>query len=235
MKEKTMLRLRTVWLPGFMTVVLGAGCVIDETDDSAFAVAWDLVYVEEQGRVTCEDAGTPWVSIQARHLYTNSLYTGEFDCSALQGITQVLPHGPYEATLSLLDQQRRPVSLISGPFDIHRHGLTELPEIQFQIQTWELEWILIQTTPGGQRSASCAEVGARTVELETQLASEPREKYIFPCEDGGGISQAIRTGTYAYQVRLLDGAGAPISETLVMSYRVPDRNQALLQVSFEVN
>ncbi len=231
-----MWRLRTLWLPGFMIMTLGAvGCVIEEADDSAFETAWDLAYVDNQGRVNCEDAGTPWVSLQARHLHTNSLYTGEFSCEAMRGLSQVLPHGPYEATLSLLDEQKRPVSLITGgPFDIHRHGLTQLPDIEFQVQTWELEWILIRTTPGGQRSGTCAEIGARTVELETQLASEPHEKYSFPCEDGGGITQAIRTGTYAYQVRLLDGAGAKISETLVMSYRVPDANQARLQVSFEV-
>jgi hypothetical protein len=75
-------------------MTLGAvGCVIDGTDDSAFDVAWSLSYVDNQGRVSCEDAGTPWVSLQARLLQTNSVYTGEFDCTSLRGISQVLPHG----------------------------------------------------------------------------------------------------------------------------------------------
>jgi hypothetical protein len=230
-----MLRLRTLWLPGFMTMALGAvGCVIEEADDSAFLVSWDLAYVGEGSRVNCEDAGTPTVSLQARHLNTGATYVGEFPCSSLRGISQVLPHGQYEATLSLLDDRGRPVSLIQGgPFNIHRHGLTELPLIEFQVQAWELAWVLVRAIgPTSTRIASCAEGGVHTVELETQLASEPREKYTFPCEDGAGITQAIRTGTYAYQVRLLDAAGTMLTETEVKSYRVPDTLPAYLMETF---
>jgi hypothetical protein len=229
-----MWRSRTLWLPGFMMMTLGAvGCVIEEADDSAFLVSWDLAYVDNGGRVNCEDAGTPTVSLQARHLNTGSTYVGEFDCGSLRGITQVLPHGQYEATLSLLDDQKRPVSQITGgPFAVHRHGLTELPLIEFQVQTWELAWVLVRDLGGAMRPASCAEAGVHTVELETQLASEPREKYEFPCEDGDGITQAIRTGTYAYQVRLLDAGGQVLTETDVKSYKVPDSRPAFLMETF---
>ncbi len=228
-----MWRLRTLWLPGFMTMTLGAvGCVIEEADDSAFLASWDLAYVDNGGRVSCEDAGTPTVALDARHLNTGATYVGEFACSALRGISQVLPHGQYEATLSLLDEQKRPVSQIAGPFNIHRHGLTELPLIEFQVQVWELEWVLIRKVGTATRFTSCAEAGVRTIELETQLASEAREKFTFPCEDGGGITQAIRTGVYAYQLRLLDGGGNSVYETNVMSYEVPDARPASLDVEF---
>jgi len=230
-----MWRMRTLWLPGFMTMTLGAvGCVIEGADDSAFDVNWDLAYVDNGGRVNCEDAGTPWVSLQARHLNTNSVYAGEFPCPALRGVSQVLPHGQYEATLSLLDEQKRPVSQITGgPFSISRHGLTALPAIQFEIQTWELEWLLVRRVGDRTHAATCQEAGVRTIELETQLGSEGREKYTFPCEDSGGITQAIRTGTYAYQVRLLDAAGNVLTETPVKSYRVSDQGQAFLTETFE--
>jgi hypothetical protein len=229
-----MWRTGTLRLLGFMSMTLGAvGCVIEEADDSAFLSDWDLAYVDNGGRVTCEDAGTPTVSLQARHLNTGSTYVGEFACSALRGISQVLPHGQYEATLSLLDDKKRPVSEISGgPFSIHRHGLTELPLIEFQVQAWELAWTLVRRNGAGTRFTSCAEAGVRTIELETQLASEPHEKYTFPCEDGEGITQAIRTGVYAYQLRLLDAGGNPLFETNVMSYEVPASRPALIRTEF---
>jgi hypothetical protein len=231
-----MWRMRTLWLPGFMTMTLGAvGCVIEGADDSAFDVTWDLSYVDDGGRVNCEDAGTPWVSLQARHLNTNSVYSGDFPCASLRGISQVLPHGQYEATLSLLDEQKRPVSQITGgPFSVHRHGLTALPMIEFQIQTWELEWLIVRRVGDRTRPATCGEAGVRTIELETQLGTEGREKYTFPCDDLGGITQAIRTGTYAYQVRLLDAAGNMLTETPVKSYRVSDQAQAFLTETFEI-
>jgi hypothetical protein len=229
-----MWRLRTLWLPGFMLMTLGAvGCVIEEADDSAFLVSWDLFYVDNGGRVNCEDAGTPTVGLEARHLITGSTYSGEFDCSELRGITQRLPHGDYKVTLALLDELKRPVSLIDvGGFNIRRHGLTEMPLIEFQVQAWELQWVLVRETGTGTRFTSCAEAGVRTIELETQLANEPREIYTFPCEDGEGITQAIRTGLYAYQLRLLDDRGNPLFETNVMSYDVPAERPALIRTEF---
>ncbi len=231
-----MWRKRTLWLPGFMALTLGAvGCVVEGgADDSAFEVSWALSYVSDGAPVNCEDAGTPWVSLQARHLQTNSVYTGEFPCGSLRGITQVLPHGQYEVTLSLLDQQKRPVSQITGDgsFAIGRHGLTGLPPIEFQIQTWEVEWLLVHQVGNQMRAASCAEAGVKTVELETRLGSENREKFSFPCEEVPGITQAIRTGTYAYQLRLLDAAGNTLTETPVKSYRVPADAAAILSETF---
>ena len=155
---------------------------------------------------------------------------GEFACSALRGISQVLPHGQYEATLSLLDEQKRPVSEITGgPFNIHRHGLTELPLDRVPGPGLGAGLGAGRRHGGGTRPAPPArEAGVRTVELETQLASEPREKYTFPCEDGDGITQAIRTGIYAYQLRLLDAGGQVAHETNVMSYEVPDGPPGLI-------
>jgi hypothetical protein len=130
--------------------------------------------------------------------------------------------------------RRAPVSQIGGPFNINRHGLTELPLIEFQVQAWELAWTLVRKVGTGTRFASCSEAGVRFVELETQLASEPREKYTFPCEDGEGITQAIRTGLYTYQLRLLGAGGEPLYETLVTSYEVEGDKPALIRTQFEL-
>jgi hypothetical protein len=228
-----MWRTGTLRLLGFMSMTLGAvGCVIEEPDDSAFLATWDLAYVDEGGRVTCDDAGTPTVSLHARHLNTGSTYVGEFPCSSLRGISQVLPHGQYEATLALLDSKKRPVSQISGPFDIRRHGLTELPLIEFQVQAWELAWTLVRQVGERTQFTTCREAGVHTIELETQLANEPREKFSFPCEDGIGITEAIRTGVYAFQFRLLDAGGNTLFEDDVMSYEVEPTRPALIKWEF---
>ncbi len=80
----------------------------------------------------------------------------------------------------------------------------------------------------------CEEVGATTVELDTQLANEPHERFHWPCSDGGGISQAIRLGNYANKVRLLGAGGAVLSETNVMAMKVVETELPAISVQFDV-
>src|SRR4029453_14835768 len=154
---------------------------------------------------TCDDAGTPFVQLDARNLQTSAVYTTKTACGLLYARTEGLPLGPYEGTMSLLDGRGRPVSqIVGGPFDVRRHDLTALRPVQFQVQVFEVGWILVRQTGATSRPLTCTEAGARTVELITQLASEPSEKFTFDCNDGEGITQAIRVGNYAYQARLLN-------------------------------
>ena len=236
---------RTLWLAGLTVMSLGPlGCVVEDTDDSALVAQWRVAYVAEGGVVSCEDAGTPTVRVSAKNIRSGAMYTFDFPCGAGSGITDVLPVGAYEVTLALLDGFRtpdgvmagRPVSQITGgPWEVRRHGLTALDAIEFQVQVFEVDWILVKNVPGmGMRSVTCTEVGAATVELSAQLASEPAEKFRWACADGGGITQAIRVGNYANQVRLLNAMNLPLSETNVMPVRVVGTERPAITVQFDL-
>jgi hypothetical protein len=233
----SMWRLRTVWLAGFTTLSLAsAGCVISDADDSALIFDWGLQYVGD-GSVSCDDAGTPTVTLDAEHVQTRNKYTRSFPCIDRRGSSGVLPLGPYSVSISLKDRLGRPVSAIGGGIaEIHRHGLTDLGTILFQIQTWELTWSINRRSPDGNLvSVGCSEVGGQTVQLVTQLGEEDREMFSFRCEDRAGITQAIRTGSYGAQVKLLNTAGQVISQTDPMNYPVTADRRAALSITFDVN
>jgi hypothetical protein len=236
---------RTLWLAGLTMMSLGPlGCVVEDTDDSALVAQWRVAYVAGGGVVGCEDAGTPTVRLRARNIRSGAMYTANFPCSAGSGITDVLPVGDYEVELALLDnfvnpdgtKGGRPVSQITGgPWAVRRHGLTNLDPIEFQVQVFEIDWILVRNVAGqAMRSVMCEEAGATTVELDTQLGNEAHEKFRWPCADGGGVTQAIRVGNYANQVRLLGAGGAVLSETNVMPMRVVETERPAISVQFDL-
>jgi hypothetical protein len=203
---------RTLWLAGLTAMSLGPlGCVVEDADDSAFEFNWDVGYVAD-GRVSCADAGTPFVQMDARNLHTGAVYSTKPSCDLGYARSEVLPLGQYEVTMSLLDAKNRPVSqIVGGPFEVNRYDLTPLRAVLFQVQTFQLDWNL--ATEGARDFLTCAQAGARSVELITQLGTEEPEKFVFACEDGGGITQAIRVGRYAWRARLLDTAGQALSDT----------------------
>jgi hypothetical protein len=117
---------------------------------------------------------------------------------------------------------------------VRRHGLTGLDPIEFQVQVFEIDWILVRNTGTEMRSVMCQEAGAATVELDTQLGNEAHEKFRWDCSDGGGVTQAIRVGNYANQVRLLNAAGMVLSETNVMPMKVIDTERPAISVQFDL-
>jgi hypothetical protein len=233
---------RTLWLAGLTAMSLGPlGCVVEDTDDSAFVAQWRVAYVAGGGPVSCEDAGTPTVRLRARNIRSGAQYTANFPCTAGAGITEVLPVGDYEVELALLDsftnadgtKAGRPVSQITGgPWAVRRHGLTNLDPIEFQVQVFEIDWILVNTTTN--KSVMCETAGATTVELDTQLGNEAHEKFRWACSDGGGVTQAVRVGNYANQVRLLNAAGTVLSETNVMPMKVIETERPAISVQFDL-
>jgi hypothetical protein len=225
---------RTLWLAGLTAMSLGPlGCVVEDADDSAFEFDWQLAYVGD-GAVSCADAGTPFVQLDARNLHTQAVYPTKPSCDLGRARSDVLPDGQYEVTLSLLDRQGRPVSqIVGGPFQIGRHDLTRLPLVEFRVQAIDIAWNVVPA--GGAGFITCGQVGARTVELLTQLGTEPPEKLAsFPCDAGGGITPAIRVGNYRYQARLLDGAGQALSETGMEPLQVETDRLAQVDVMFAV-
>jgi hypothetical protein len=219
-----------------LATLAGTGCVINDTEDSAFRAFWSLEYVGG-GSVGCGHADVPEVSVVARHLGNNSPFPFKFPCDEGAGMTSVLPLGQYEVTLSALNSAREEVSRITGgPWEIRRHGITDLtPPIVFEVQSWSLTWAISRNLPGGaMRPAGCAEVGAKWVRLITQLGNKDRTQIDWPCEGGAGVSGAIQVGSYGAQVALLDAAQNTLSSTQVMNYPVNGTDRATLSVIFDV-
>jgi hypothetical protein len=213
-----MWKSRTLCLASLALGLFG-GCVIDETDDSAFEFQWQLEYVGG-GTAACENSGTPSVRMQTRHTQTANAQTFTWDCSAGAGVTPVLPLGLYDVNIALLDRQGRPVSAIEGQFEVRRHGLANLGRILFKVQIFEFSWTIVREPPGASAMAlNCGQAGAHSVEMVTQLASEPQESFTFTCEQGEGVTEAIRLGTYTFQGRLLNRAGQVLDETGVGDVR----------------
>jgi hypothetical protein len=216
------LRVRTLWLFGLTLAfgsALSAGCGGDG-GDARIAVNWAVAYVGPEA-TTCEAAGTPTVHLEARRPGSAQLYSFDFDCAPLNGITDYLPTGKYTITLSLLDLKKRPVASTTGDFDIRRHGTNELDAVRFDVQAFQVSWLLVLKGPNNAMSAPpCATFGVKTVEFSAQISSDTEgETFRFDCVEnpGVGLTSAIRTGNYKYQFQLLDAANTPISTGIINS------------------
>jgi hypothetical protein len=214
------LRVRTLWLFG-LTLALGsaasAGCGGDG-GDAQIAITWRVAYVGPE-LTDCDAAGTPTVRLEARRgsSTTTQPYSFEFPCASLKGVTEGLPTGNYDITLSLLDLKNRPVASTTGNFDVRRHGTNELNPVQFQVQAFQVSWLLVVKGPGNaMMTAPCAQLGVKTIEFSAKLSSDPAPEILrFDCLEnpGAGLTSAIRTGNYAYQFRLLDATDKPLTES----------------------
>ena len=224
------LRVRTLWLFGLTLAfgsTLAAGCGGDG-GDARIAVNWAVAYVGPEP-TTCDAAGTPTVRLEARRSGSTQLYSFDFDCAPLNGLTDYIPPGNYDVTLSLLDLKKRPVASTTGNFNINRRGTNELTPVQFQVQAFQVSWLLVVKGPGNaMRTSTCAELGVKTIEFSAQLSSESAgETYRFECLEnpGLGLTSAIRTGNYAYQFRLLDATDKPLTESDLKPLVVGGGNQ----------
>jgi hypothetical protein len=196
----------------------------------AFVMEWSLGRVGAGGPVGCEEAGTPMVRLALRHLVSSMVVTERFPCAAGAGVISTLPTGDYEVTAALEDQQRRAVSqFVSGPYTV-RPGPPSRQRIEFQIQSFEIDWVLVR----GSAALTCAAAGAEVVQLTAQLGSESPETFRFPCQAATGETTAIRLGQYNLRLQLRSGTDSVLSETAAMPLRVAESERAAVSVVFEV-
>jgi hypothetical protein len=219
-----------------LVVGLGAGCGTSD-DDGAVVAQWGVAYATKAPvapPIPCADAGTDWVRLSLKSRRNVGAFSFDFPCASGSGLTDEIPAGSYDVTLSLLDAKMRPVSQISGAYEISRHGRTVLDAIQFQVLAWQVNWTITRKPAGmTEQLATCADVGVKTVELITQLGSEEQERYPFDCTVGAGLTQAVRAGSYGYQVRALDAAGQPVMATAVKSQVLSDDLPPSITVPFQ--
>lgn len=222
----SMLRNRTVWLFCLAGLVVGSSACVSGDGDRAFTVGWSLVYVGGNNRVSCEAAGTPTVRLTMNNITTNETFVSNFPCNVGGGTSNDLPGGRYTVRIALLGAGEKEMSVQEGDFALNRHGLTDLGDIGFEVQSFHLAWTLAR----GGRSLACQDVDGKTVNLRTRLASEPEVVHSFPCIAGAGSTPAIQVGTYAVGVALLNSANAVLWETnQPMTVAVDDERRAVLE------
>ncbi|HEY0713007.1 MAG TPA: hypothetical protein VGF45_10060, partial [Polyangia bacterium] len=78
---------RTLLMIG-ITLGLVAGCGVDDDDDSALAVTWDLSYVGgDNTPLDCAGAGTPTVRLDIRGRRRGEVLSFDFPCTDRRGLT----------------------------------------------------------------------------------------------------------------------------------------------------
>jgi hypothetical protein len=234
-------RKSTLWTASLTALALGTlgtGCVIDGDDETAVQAEWDVAYAVGTGaqapRITCADAGTEWVRLELKSRKNVGSFSFDFPCASGAGLTDKVPAGSYDVVMSLLDARMRPVAATPLAVEVRRSGRTVLPLVQFQVLAWQVSWVFTLKQAGmPDKIASCQEVGAKTVELVTQLGSEEQERYPFDCSVGLGLTHAVRAGSYGFQIRVLDAAGQPIKATMPQGKLLTDRF-AIVEAPFTV-
>jgi hypothetical protein len=219
-------------------MVGSSGCIIGDTDDSAFVVDWALMYVPPAGNPdevvtpSCQEAHTPTVDLDIVNRSTRATHHASFKCSEGGARSQVLPVGTYDVTVALKNDLGKSMSAATNTADIVRRGLTDLGSLAFGIQSFRMAWTLAR----GSAGVSCEQAGAKTVVLTAMLGGEPMMSLDFPCNAYAGISPAIATGTYSLRVQLLGNSGAVLSDIPAMTWPVNGKVRAdLPPITFGVN
>ncbi len=221
----------TVWLCGLATATLATGCFIGDADNAAFIASWGLKYVGG-GSVTCTNADTPTVELTMTNRRSGTRYVDSWPCDAYAGQSRTLPGGTYDVDLALKDSTDTVVSHVEDTFDLYHRGLTDLPPVDFGIQSFLVRaWSINK----GRSSVKCEEVGAKTVRLVTRLGGEEPVNYDFPCARYSGFTTVILVGPYSVQPQLLDAAERILDQKAAMTVDVRgDKRAELPPITFMV-
>lgn len=230
-------------LPLLAFALATPACVVDDVDDSAFYFDWQIedVGLPINDVLTCDEAGAETVVLEVQNVSNGSAkQTFSYPCRAGAGKSPVLATGQYAVTLRLLRGDNIEVSSISFPGPgqpavfIDRRGVTDLGTTVFEVQSFSVQWLLTRTA-APTIPVSCASVGATNVQMTATTANLPPFTFNFACADPGGLTQAVPDGDYALQFRLLNAAGASLSELAVPFATPVDRQAVLPPVTFTVN
>jgi hypothetical protein len=199
--------------------------------EPGFGLTWDLRLIGTNQTVTCEDSGTPTVNLDTEGA-NNFKSHDTFPCSTMTGASSVLPRGTYRVTVSLENGNKQVVSATQDTFSVTHGGLTYLPPLTFDIQSFGLTWTIVK---GGQL-VSCDQAGARSVKFTAMAGDGKPMDYMFPCSDRAGDTTAVPLGPYSVQVSLLDAANSPLAAPLTMSVVVDAQTRAQLEpIVFTLN
>jgi hypothetical protein len=187
-------------------------------------VDWRLQYVRSNADLTCEDAGTVRVRLRLSPSGGGRSVDLSFLCNEMSLRTPV-PPGRYHVVLTLHGAGDLALSRAEGDFESRPGQTSELGQVTFEIQSFQLAWTLNQR---GQ-ATTCQAIGATTVELGVRVAAGPVGEYDFSCIDGQGSTPAILPGVYQVVVRLLGAGRAVLWQTAMpMEVIVSDDQLAVL-------
>ena len=207
------------------------------SSDSGLFLDWQVedVGLPINDTVTCDEAGTTTVLVEAIASGSVTPLTYTAPCNAGSLITPPVAPGTYQVNVRLLRADNVEVSSRAlPPLAVSRRG-ADLGTVIFEIQSFISRWVITRTSAPGT-PVGCALVGATTVEFTATTEGLAPFRFSFPCAAAEGITQAVPDGNYALQFRLLDAAGNPLSVSNPMAYITPVGAQAVLpQVTFTVN
>jgi hypothetical protein len=204
---------------------------------ATFSLAWTIEDATG-GDSTCDAVGGATVDIDVVNLTTGAEALTTVPCRAMAATTCAMVAGSYKISLKLRDASGAQLSEVVAPLmfleDGHDTALTSVP---LQVggadatkgRGFALAWSIDKLPSGAIQS--CAQVGAATVRLTAGTT-----KFDLPCANGKGRTTSIAPGSYPVVLDLLDGAGAVLSETQMMTESIAAGQLVFLgDVPFDVN
>jgi hypothetical protein len=210
-------------------------------EESGVVVDWGILDVGDSDDalfLACAEVGGRTVVLESQDLTRGgAVQRFSFPCDASGGIVPGLLSGRYAMTLSLLRTDSVVVSSLAlGTVSVGRRGNTNLGLIVFDIQSLSMNW-LVKKASDLNTPVGCPVVGATQVELIATAAGQPPNVFGFPCGPGKGRTQAVTSGAYAIQARLLNAAGEALdlvgpageaTKVLVLDYVTPTNSPGVL-------
>jgi len=203
--------------------------------DQVFTVSWTVQFIGDPAS-TCDSVGAAQVDLDLLDVGTSQAFHDNFPCSAARGTSRALAAGDYTWALRLRDSSGALISeYVGNGITLFRGSGQPLGGVKFGIQSFKLSWS-IQRVSGAL--LTCAQAGATTVELQTQIGTMPVVAYDFDCnEPTGGSTTAITPNvTYNVVAQLLDASKKVLSATATRVFPVDDHTRADLgPIAFSVN
>jgi len=210
---------------------LDAVATPDVLGGASFAVNWTIQWFGSPMTVSCDQAGTSVVTIRTTQQALNVTSIDRFPCSAMKGETRQLIPGAHEFEMSIDDERGERIGWSTWHFDLMPFETNDLGLQGFELQSFTLNWTLRRAA----KPTTCAEVGARTVELVARRDGLPTITYSFPCADGSASTRAIPQGKYQVEMRLLGAGGEVLAKNPPVAAEAGDERRATVPpVTFDV-
>jgi hypothetical protein len=192
----------------------------------SLTATWSLNWIGDHAFLGCPAAGVDKLRLQATAVGTAQRTDVDFSCGAGSGTIFLAP-ARYQVTVSAMTPAGVPVAALQGEFEARANSVTDLGELVFELQSFQLDWTI--TRGAAPAAIDCTAIDATTVKMRTRMGSEPEVVYTFSCTAGRGVSTAIRIGAYAVGLQLLDSKDAVLWETSQpMAVVVTDTMRAVL-------
>ena len=205
--------LGSVAVTAGMTQALGNQTFsINRVLTGTFSLSWNIVVGTAD--TLCFDVGASTLEFEATLEGPGATVRATFDCADHLDTTPEFTPGNYDILVRLRDGDRNPLAQrnLGGPFAITAGSNNDLGNVTFFLPEGSgrigFTWTILQ----GGLDATCADVGAQTIEIDTTPTANPNMTVdLFDCSTSGGVIDALAPGDYDLTVYLLDSGGQTVS------------------------